>query len=243
VCFVLLLYRVHPDYPIVLAANREERRDRAAIAPHEWECSPRLWAGRDAVAGGTWLGANEAGLVVAITNRRASAIDAQAPSRGGLCLGALRQSSAADARAYTAAETTERRFNPFNLLCVDRQEAWVATWEGTFTALEPGIHLVVSRGAVDDRAVPRVRRGHRLATRIKSATLELTPLLTELGRICANRTRPDPICRPGGARGTVSSSLIAVDRAGRLAAYWHADGPPSNHPYRPLPGLPGVRGA
>jgi hypothetical protein len=208
-----------------------------------WAGSPRLRAGRDVVAGGTWLGANENGLVVAITNRRAQMVDPQAPSRGGLCLGALQQRSVADAHAYATAELARHCFNPFNLLCVDGQEAWVATWQGGVTPLGAGIHVVVSRGDVDDPAVPRVRRGYRLATRIKPATLDLNPLLEELGRICANRTRPDPICRPGGTRGTVSSSLIAVDRWGNLAAYWHADGPPTSSPYVPVADAPVGEGA
>ena len=55
-----------------------------------------------------------------------------------------------------------------------------------------------------------------------------------LGRLCADASGPDPICRLGGERGTVSSSLIALDAAGRLAAYWHADGPPAEAPYRPV---------
>ncbi len=233
-CFVLLLYRVHPEYPIILAANREERRDRPATGPHAWDTVPRIWAGRDEVAGGTWLGVNEAGLIVAITNRRAAANDPAAPSRGALCLGALHQRSAKAVRTYLSAELARHRFNPFNLVVADGEEAWAATWHGEITALAAGIHIVVSQGDADDLGLPRVRRGHRLAQRLEPARLELRALLSGLAKLCANRARPDPICRPGGARGTVSSSLIALDRQGRLAAYWHAPGPPSEYEYRPL---------
>jgi hypothetical protein len=228
VCFVLLLYRVHPVYPIVIAANREERRNRPATPPHEWEGEPRLWAGRDGEAGGTWLGVNEHGLLVGITNRRSDANDPKAPSRGGLCLSALRQPDAAAARALFEKELADRRFNPFNLVVADLDQAWVGTWRGDVHPLDSGSHVIVSRGDVDDPSFPRVRRGHRLVSSINPSELELVPLLHHLAQICTSRTRPDPICRPGGKRGTVSSSLIAVDRAGQLAAYWHADGPPTS---------------
>jgi uncharacterized protein with NRDE domain len=231
-CFVLLLYRVHPRYPIVVAANREERRDRPASPPHAWDTSPRIWAGRDEVAGGTWLGLNELGLVVAITNRRAEANDPNAPSRGALCLGALHQPTAAAARRYLTAELARQpRFNAFNLIALDGEEAWVATRDGQVTNLAPGIHVIVSQGDVDDPRLARVRRGQRLARRLHPATRELPELLSGLATICANQTKPDPICRPGGQRGTVSSSLIALDRDGQVAAYWHAPGPPNEHAY------------
>ncbi len=233
-CFVLLLYRVHPEFPIVIAANREEHRARPSKGPHEWDTVPRIWAGRDEVAGGTWLGVNEAGLVVAITNRRAEANDPNAPSRGALCLGALQKPTAAAARDHLNAELAQRGFNPFNLVAVDGQEAWAATWRGDLTPLDAGIHVVVSQGDADDPALPRVRRGRWLTRRLEPAKLELPALLSGLAKVCANRTRPDPICRPGGVRGTVSSSLIAVDQHGRLAAYWHAPGPPSEYPYYPM---------
>ncbi len=230
-CFVLVLYRVHPEYPIVVAANREERRDRPATPPHAWDTSPRIWAGRDEVAGGTWLGANEMGLVVAITNRRGEGNDPNAPSRGGLCLGALREPSAAAAKEYLARVVARQRFNPFNLIALDGEQAWAANRLGQVTQLDAGIHVIVSQGDVDDSRLARVRRGQRLARGLHAAKLALPELLDGLAGICANQTKPDPICRPGGIRGTVSSSLIALDRQGKLTAYWHAPGPPCAQGY------------
>lgn len=235
-CFVLLLHRVHPQYPILLAANREERRDRPSTPPHAWDGSPRIWAGRDELAGGTWLGVSETGMVVAVTNRRASTTDPGAPSRGGLCLGALRQPDIRAARRYVEQALAQWRFNPFNLICADVREAWVASWRGDIRPLDAGVHVVVSQGDIDDDSLPRVRRAHRMV-RALDLTLPLPELLHALGRICADRTRPDPICRPHGPRGTVSSSLIAVNAGGRPVAYWHAEGPPCLVPYAPVADL------
>jgi hypothetical protein len=232
-CFILLLYQVHPAYPVLLAANREERRDRPATPPHEWPGSPRIWAGRDEVAGGTWLGVNEHGLLVAVTNRRSDGQDPAAPSRGTLCLNALREPTPRKARRYVQEQLAASRFNPFNLLAANVEEAWVGTWRGDSVDLRPGVHVVVSQGDVDDMNLARARRGRRLARQL-DLTASLPDILEALGRICANQTRPEPICRPGGVRGTVSSSLIALDADGRLAAYLHAGGPPSEHAYFPI---------
>jgi hypothetical protein len=62
----------------------------------------------------------------------------------------------------------------------------------------------------------------------------LDHLLAQLGRLCANTRGRAPICRPTGERGTVSSSLIALTPQGQIAAYWHANGPPSEIPYEPV---------
>src|SRR5262249_22814900 len=98
-CFILALFQVHPTYPLVIAANRDELRTRPSQGPHRWPGEPAIWAGRDAVAGGTWLGVNDRGVLAAITNRRDGTLDPSRPSRGNFCLDVLRQSSPEAARA------------------------------------------------------------------------------------------------------------------------------------------------
>jgi len=232
VCFILALLGRRPDSPLVLAANRDERRDRPSRPPFRWP-DRAIWAGRDEVAGGTWLGVNEGGLLVAITNRRDGAADPSLPSRGRLCLDLLDQPSTAAAAAALTARLAARRHNPFNLLCADRRGGWVASWRGQPRTLGPGAHVLTNRGELDDRALPVVARALDLLDAIDTAA-PLADLLPALGRLCADTAGPDPICRLGGDRGTVSSSLVALDADGRLAAYWHADGPPAEAPYRSI---------
>ena len=63
VCTVVLLIRPGHDWPVMLAANRDERLDRAWDPPAEhWPEHPDVIAGRDATAGGTWMGVNRLGL-------------------------------------------------------------------------------------------------------------------------------------------------------------------------------------
>jgi len=69
VCTLVFAWQVFPDAPVVAAANRDEALDRPSTPPEVIEDSPRIVAPRDEEAGGTWIGYNEAGVFVAITNR------------------------------------------------------------------------------------------------------------------------------------------------------------------------------
>src|SRR5262245_24698007 len=93
-CLLALRYRTVPGVPVLLAANRDRPFD-----------PPRLHAGPlpfaapvDRTAGGTWLGVNAAGLVVAVTNRPQREADAARRSRGLLAADALRAASSARLR-------------------------------------------------------------------------------------------------------------------------------------------------
>jgi len=234
VCFILALFGVHPRYPLVIAANRDESRVRPSTGPHLWPGSPAIWAGEDDVAGGTWLGVNTTGLVAAITNRVGGPVDRALPSRGQLCLAVLRQPGLPAARATIEADLAVRGYNPFNLLVSTVDEGWVTTWRGTSRALSRGAHVVTNHGDLDNSSDPAVPRALEAIGQLGVADQELDPLLHALGQLCSDTREPNPICRPEGDRGTVSSSLIALDTNGAIAAYWHADGPPTSHQYKPV---------
>src|SRR3989442_10639220 len=71
VCTLAAFVRVFPTHPLVVAANRDEYLARPATPPMLLrEEPPRAFGGRDLRAGGTWLGASEAGLVAGMLNRR-----------------------------------------------------------------------------------------------------------------------------------------------------------------------------
>ena len=69
-CLIALAYHCHPDYPLLVAANRDEYYHRPTASAHFWEELPQLLAGRDLEAGGTWMGITEKGRFAAITNHR-----------------------------------------------------------------------------------------------------------------------------------------------------------------------------
>jgi uncharacterized protein with NRDE domain len=70
VCTLALYFKSFDDYPLVVAANRDEHYDRPAAPPALLNADPAILAGRDLRAGGTWLGVNEHGLLAGILNRR-----------------------------------------------------------------------------------------------------------------------------------------------------------------------------
>jgi uncharacterized protein with NRDE domain len=80
-CWIAILFQINPRWPLIVAANREEARQRPTRAPFRWPEEPAIWAGRDDVAGGTWLGVNAAGLLAAVTNRPEAKLDAARRSR------------------------------------------------------------------------------------------------------------------------------------------------------------------
>lgn len=232
-CFVLTLFQVNSRYPLIVAANRDEARSRPSTGPHLWPQSD-IWAGRDDVAGGTWLGVNEGGLLVAITNRAGEPVDPSLPSRGQLCLAALRQPDLSMARATVEADLAVRSYNAFNLLCATTEAAWVATWRRQSRWLRPGVHVVTNHGDADNAADSATARAVEAVGRLDLARDGLESLLLDLGRICSDTRGPNPICKPDGERGTVSSSIIAINEHGKLGAYWHANGPPSREPYQAI---------
>ena len=69
-CLIVVGWHVHPDYPLVVAANRDEFHARPTAAAARWADAPQVGAGRDLEAGGTWLGIATGGRFAAVTNVR-----------------------------------------------------------------------------------------------------------------------------------------------------------------------------
>lgn len=132
-CLIVLAYRVHPRYPLIVAANRDEFLDRPALPAHFWTDAPHILAGRDLKAGGTWLGITSAGRFAALTNYRDLRVTAvSGRSRGALVRSAL---------DGDLSEVDGRAFDGFNLLHgeVDALR-YSNNIDGTDVALTPGIH-------------------------------------------------------------------------------------------------------
>ncbi len=118
-CVVVVAWRSHPDYPLVLAANRDEFYARRTRPASWWGQAVSVLAGHDEEAGGTWLGVTRRGRFAAITNVRApSEINPHAPSRGTLVLSAL-QAREPSVDWLKGNETRLSAYNGFNLLVGD----------------------------------------------------------------------------------------------------------------------------
>jgi len=69
-CLILLAYQIDPEYPLIIAANRDEFHNRPTAIATFWEETPTVLAGRDLQRGGTWLGITRQGRVAMLTNYR-----------------------------------------------------------------------------------------------------------------------------------------------------------------------------
>ncbi len=115
-CLAVIAWHVHPDYPLILVANRDEFYTRPTRSAAWWGQPVSLLAGRDEKAGGTWLGVNRHGRFALLTNVRASIErNPNALSRGSLVVAALQ--SCQPVSLWLAHETESgSTYNGFNLL-------------------------------------------------------------------------------------------------------------------------------
>ena len=122
-CLILFAWNSHPDYSLVVAANRDEFYERDTEGISYWSEHPHLLAGRDRAdvlgSPGTWLGFTKSGKFAAVTNVRApSEKNPDARTRGELSLMYLTSSS----QPAAFIEENAKRFhlyNGFNFLMAD----------------------------------------------------------------------------------------------------------------------------
>lgn len=123
-CLAVIALNHVPGVPVLIASNRDEFHARPTEAAAAWSGCPTIYAGRDLLAGGTWMGAADNGHYALVTNYRevGKHID-DAPSRGALVEAFLQGSTAA--RDYIHEVAREgRRYNGFNLVVGDAGGAW-----------------------------------------------------------------------------------------------------------------------
>jgi uncharacterized protein with NRDE domain len=230
------------DFPVLVAANRDEHYDRPSAAPHLWSTKPSVLAGKDLLAGGTWLGVNEHGLLVGILNRRPNGepdplLKSHSRSRGLLCLDILSFKSAAAACEFI--NRHEERYQPFTIVFVDRSEAWIAynIREKIETRkLDAGLHVYSStadlavRSEKIDRAHIRFAGiGEELSSTCSDKAAWVRALHTVLGDHTLGNGSIDPreaICVHGEVSGTVSSTIIFYSQPERRLYTFNCPGPP-----------------
>ena len=137
-CLIVVGWRVHPDFPLVVAANRDEFYARPSAALGRWPDAPKIIGGLDLEAGGTWLGISESGRFAAVTNVREPGMTKGAQSRGALTRGFLTAQSSA--QEY-AAQIDGTQFSGFNLLLGDGDKlVYCSNRDGSPCPLAPGIY-------------------------------------------------------------------------------------------------------
>jgi hypothetical protein len=161
VCTVIIQHRPGHPWPLLLAANRDERLDRAWDPPAaHWPDRPGLVGGRDRTGGGTWM-AMRRGVVAAVLNRPGSLGPAPGKrSRGELPLLALEADGAAAAASRIAA-LDGSAWRPFNMVIADALGAVFLRGLGAGrpepVTLPEGVSMVTAHDP-NDLASPRTRR-------------------------------------------------------------------------------------
>jgi uncharacterized protein with NRDE domain len=181
-CLVVFAWKMHPEYRLVLAANRDEFHERPARELHWWPDYPDILAGRDLQAGGTWLAVSKPGRFATVTNYRE-----QLSSRPGLrSRGEIITNfvgSKAPAGNFVASLESDN-YAGFSLLAADRDELWYVSNRGDEAVrLAPGIYGL-SNASLDTPWSKLVRTRDALRNLTESGEVDETALL----RIMADRT-------------------------------------------------------
>jgi len=161
-CSLIILRRPGHDWPLLIAANRDELLSRPSRPPaRHWPDRPDVVAGLDENGGGSWLGINDHGLVAAVLNRTGTLGPASGKrSRGELVLEALDHAEAG-AAAGALADLHPDAYRPFNLIIAGPRDAyWLRHGGDGEIRVHPianGLHMLTA-GELDDLMEPRIRR-------------------------------------------------------------------------------------
>jgi uncharacterized protein with NRDE domain len=255
-CTIVILRHIHPEWPLVLAANRDELYDRPAAGPQVLSLAPRVVGGRDLERQGTWMGVTDGGFFVGLTNQRGSANLTRAPrSRGEVVMRALEAGSVEGLDRYLAG-LDAREYNPFNLLYGNAEMLRVAYARPDAERIHaedvpPGVH-VLPNDVLDTPALPKVARARKLAE--KAARKPWPEAVQDLQALLADHLLPErapellpdeeglpelrerirqyqALCIHTPGYGTRSSAIVAL-APGRVAHYLAADVTPCQGPYQ-----------
>ena len=217
-CTLLFRYRPGDPYPLVILSNRDEQYDRATSGWSWHDGNPRFFAPRDEVAGGTWIGLSETGVVAALTNVFPPLKGDGYRSRGMLVKEMFALKSASKARRRVRSLLAEHETNKFNLLVADGTSAFMFSydglglWEGR---LEPGVYQVDNESWSGE----------------KLNTGEGTNVQWMADNKNVLKEHP-AICKHEENYGTRSSSILLLNGLDPAnSTLWHADGNPCQSQY------------
>ena len=215
-CIVAVAHRVSERYPLIVAANRDERHSRPTESAHWWGDPGSLLAGRDLEAGGTWLGITRAGRFAAVTNIFEAGAVRAARSRGDLVTRFLEGSECAAGYA-AAVEASGSLYGPFNLVLFDGARLHFASNRFESSGLQAGTH--VFSNSAPGLLWPKVGS---LAGAIQSA-LDSDDLAEQLIELLSKpevrgplERAPESLFVVGNAFGTRCSTALTIDAHGRV---------------------------
>ena len=228
-CIALIAHDAHPVHSLIIAANRDEFHARPTLPLAWWpDDAGGILAGRDLVAGGTWMGVHRTGRVALLTNfRDGKPRDPRARSRGELVVTAL-VSKRAPQRVLADVLGSSDDYQGFTLIAGTPGDLFYASnrnW--TVKRLPTGVSGLSNNFL--DTPWPKVERAkQRLKDAIADAVVEPETLFALLrdATPAADHELPDTgvgidlerlLSSPfiiGGNYGTRSSSVLIIERDG-----------------------------
>ncbi|MEP1096875.1 MAG: NRDE family protein [Cyclobacteriaceae bacterium] len=155
-CLIVFAYNTHPDYKLILAANRDEFYDRPTTTADWWEDHPNILGGRDLKAKGTWMGVDKRGRFAAVTNYRdISGIREDVKSRGDLPVDFLLNGHSSTVYSEQVLKNADK-YNGFNLLALDEEMTHLSNYENKVNRLDSGIYGLSN--ALLDTSWPKVEK-------------------------------------------------------------------------------------
>jgi uncharacterized protein with NRDE domain len=171
-CLIFLSLNQHPNYKLIVVANRDEFYHRKTARASFWNDHPEVLGGRDLEAGGTWMGVNRKGKISMITNYRDLAnIKLKAPSRGFLVSDFLLENKSGD-EYLKQVEKKAKEYNGFNLIVGDADSLWyLSNYKEGIEKIENGFHGLSNH--LLDTEWPKVKRGsQKLKPILGESTIE-----------------------------------------------------------------------
>lgn len=222
-CLVAIAWRAHPDYPLIVAGNRDEFHERPTAPAAWWEDLPHVLGGRDLVAGGSWLALSRAGrFAVVINDPRRPPAPQRTASRGALVRDYV-AGDRASGRFLDGVAVNEHRYAGFSLLLGTpvQVRGFVTSRNGAphRWTLKPGV-TVLSNSPLDEPSPKVGFLQETLDALLVGSVLERKSIFASLGRrepVPADDTVTTIGRTPfivGERYGTRASTLLTVDAAG-----------------------------
>lgn len=228
-CLIVFAWRMHPDFPLVVAANRDEFHARPTATARFWDDRPEILAGRDLEGMGTWLGVTRSGKFAAVTNYRDAAPAPPAAASRGLLASRYLETGAGPREFAANAGADGDAYRGFNLLAGDRAELWwVSNRGGRARRIEPGTHGLSNH--LLDTPWPKVTLAKQRLAQVLAFAPAVEPLLELLADTTEAAERDLPDTGVGAERerllsaarivspayGTRSSSALLVAADGKV---------------------------
>lgn len=228
-CLIAFAVDAHPDFKLILAANRDEFYKRPTSPAHFWEDHAELLGGRDEEAGGTWMAISKSGRFSAVTNYRdLTNLQDDAISRGELPVNFLLQSVSPEQYLKQVDEISDA-YNGFNLLCwAEGKMCHYSNYEKKINRISPGIYGLSN--ALLDTSWPKVTKLKDGFSAMIKETVAHEDLLTLLqdDAMAADDQLPDTgvgkelekmlsaICIKSENYGTCCSTIVTISNEGKV---------------------------